>query len=168
MKIETHPKDNAYIEELMDTFKSKIQNGNTSKYDQYKMLTCVPDSWTIHKIMEFFSVSEHMARYSKKLRQEHGAFSCPTPKTGKKLPESTLNAVKDFLSDTISRVLPGRKDYVTVRENGQREQRQKRLLLSTCKEAYIEFKNQNPNIRIGSSMFTKLKPKEINPFNVIT
>ena len=29
----------------------------SDKTDQYKLLTCVPDSWSIYKKMEFFEVS---------------------------------------------------------------------------------------------------------------
>ena len=45
-----------------------------------------------------------------------------------------------YLSDEISRVMPGRKDCVSVMTaEGKREQRQKRLLLCSLKEAYEHF-----------------------------
>ena len=39
----------------------------------------------------------------------------PDPKPGKPLPKSTVELVKAFyLSDEVSRVMPGKKDYVSV------------------------------------------------------
>lgn len=145
----------------MEAFKKKMHDSD--KDDQYKMLTCVPDSWSINRIVEYFNVPQYMARKSKLLRRDFGPYSAPdSRKPGKCLSDSLVNAVKDFYcSDEISRCLPGKKDYVSVRVDGERKHLQKRLLLSTCREAHILFKEQYPNLKIGISAFTKLRPKVI-------
>ena len=142
----------------MKSIKEKLPFSD--KNDQYKLLTCVPDSWSIYKIMEFFEVTEHMARYSRKLRNAGGPFTAPPKKAGRPLSEETQKAVIEFyLLDEISRILPGKKDFVSVKVGNKREHLQKRLLLSTCTEAYREFKQRFPEHKVGISRFTQLKPK---------
>ena len=83
-------------------------------------------------------------------------------KHGRCLPAVTENLVKAFYhSDNISRVMPGRKDYVSViTSEGKREHCQKRLLLCNLKELYEQFKTLNPGIKVGFSTFAMLRPRE--------
>ena len=56
-----------------------------------------------------------MARYAKRLVAEKGVLSCPNPKHGKCLLQGTEELINSFyLSDDVSRMMPGRKDYVSV------------------------------------------------------
>ena len=93
----------------------------------------------------------------------------PDPKPGKPLPKSTVELVKAFyLSDEVSRVMPGKKDYVSVTldtgvmpgkkdyvsvtlDTGVREHHQKRLVLCNLKEAYTHFKTVHPVVKVGFS-----------------
>ena len=71
-------------------------------------------------------MSNYMARKAKKLVKERGVFSTPNPKAGKTLQQKTVSEVKEFYySDSISRVMPGKKDYVSVTVNGERQHAQK-------------------------------------------
>ena len=64
-----------------------------------------------------------MARQSKKLVKEKGILSLPDPKHGPSLPTLTVQFVHEcYQSDDVSRVMPGRKDFVSVREKGKRIQ----------------------------------------------
>ena len=56
--------------------------------------------------------------------------------------------------------MPGKKDFLTVMENGERKHIQKRLVLNNLKEVYQLFSEKYPNIRIGFSKFAELGPKE--------
>lgn len=47
--------------------------------------------------------------------------------------------------------MPGRKDFVSVKQGEERVHIQKRLVLSNLKE-------KNPNEKIGFSMFAELRP----------
>ena len=82
-----------------------------------------------------------------------GVLSSPNPKGHRLLPVDTEEAIKDFyLSDNISRVMPGKKDFLSVvGADGKREHKQKRLVLCNLREAYREFKECNPDKKIGSS-----------------
>lgn len=69
--------------------------------------------------------------------------------------------VKDFYNaDDISRVLPGKKDYISCIVNGVRTQIQKRLLLCNIREVYALFAEQYPEVEIVLTKFSELRPKE--------
>ena len=112
--------------------------------------------------MKEFGAPNYMARQAKKLVQEKGILSSPNPKPGKTLSPIIEEQVVDvYHSDDISRVMPGRKDCVSVMTaGGKREQRQKRLLLCSLKEAYEHFKSLHPSTKVGFSTFASLRPKE--------
>ena len=64
-------------------------------------------------------------------------------------------------SDDISRIMPGKKDFVSVlTAEGKREHCQKRLLLCNLKELYEQFKTLNPGTEVGFSTFAMLRPRE--------
>ena len=65
-----------------------------------------------------------------------------------------------YQDDEYSRQMPGKKDYVSVgRGRNERVHMQKRLLLCNLRELYSEFKEKNPNAKIGFSKFCSLRPK---------
>ena len=160
LKLEDVAKESDFSMDLMNSFKEKFPTSDIA--EKYKMLTCIPDCWTIQEIRNFFGVTDHMARKSKILKREKGAFSAPEKKMGKKISEDIKNKVMDFYrSDEISRICPGKKDCISVQSEGSRKRVQKRLLLVTCKEAYVHFKQTYSGIKLGVSLFTSLKPKEV-------
>ena len=56
--------------------------------------------------------------------------------------------------------MPGRKDYVSVKQDGNRIHVQKRLVLNNLKQLYHEFKERLPSLKIGFSKFASLRPKQ--------
>lgn len=97
-----------------------------------------------------------MARSAKKLVSEKGILSTPNPKPGKTLNENTTQLVVDFYN---GRIMPGRKDFVTIRNNSLKVQAQKRLILANLSEIYQLFKEKHPCHQIGFSKFCELRPK---------
>ncbi|KAJ4443732.1 hypothetical protein ANN_05510 [Periplaneta americana] len=63
-------------------------------------------------------------------------------------------------SDDVSRVMAGKKNFVSVKEDGQKVHKQKRLILCNLKETYKCFKDKYPLIKISFSKFAELRPKE--------
>ena len=61
--------------------------------------------------------------------------------------------------DDVSRVMPGKKDFVSMKKEGKRQQIQQRLVLSNLREVYREFKKRFPDQKIGFSKFAELRPK---------
>ena len=101
-----------------------------------------------------------MARQAKELVKEKGVLAIPDLKRGYALTEQTLHLVQSFYqSDEISRVMPGKKDYVSVRVGEGRVHVQKRLVLCNLQELYATFKDQHPSDHIGFFKFASLRPK---------
>ena len=119
----------------------------------------LPKSWSGRKVAK---VSRCLARRAKMLVAEKGVLSSSNPKLGRTLSAQTEEEVKNFyLSDDISRIMPGKKDFVSVlAADRKREHKQKRLLLCSLKEAYSEFKGRHPDTKIGFSKFAMLRPRE--------
>ena len=51
--------------------------------------------------------------------------------------------------------MPGKKDFLSVMENGARKHIHKSLVLSNLKEVYQLFSEKDPNIRIWFSKFAE-------------
>ena len=136
--------------EMIQQLKEKFQS-TAERSEQLQILTVLPKSWSLKKIM---------ARKSKDLVKEKGVLSHPGPKPGPSLPQETVGVVHAFYEyDNISRVMPGKKDFVSVKQDGKRVHVQKRLVLSNLKEVYHEFKEKFPDLKIGFSKFAELRPK---------
>lgn len=90
--------------ELIHNFKSLIEVSDYS--EQIKLLTLVPKTWGRLKITNFFSCSEHQARYSIYLRDAGQILSLPMDLRGNIAFDPIVEkAIFDFLhSDEISRV----------------------------------------------------------------
>ena len=54
---------------------------------------------------------------------------------------------------------PGRKDYVSVQNEGKKQHMQKRLLLETFSELYEAFKVDYPAIKLSFAKFCSVRPK---------
>lgn len=145
--------------EIIVQLKEKFQN-TTKKSEKFLILTTIPKSWNIKKIENEFHVSNRMARKAKSLVKEKGIMSCPDPKPGKTLDQNVADKVKDFYnSDDVSRIMPGKKDFVSMKVNGKKEHVQKRLVLLNLKECYELFKKTESVAKIGFSKFAELRPK---------
>lgn len=145
------------LDRLMHMIKAKIEHSD--KEVQLKLLTLVPESWTIKEIQEFFSVSNSMARKSKQLRDVKGLLPEISKKKGRAINVDIANSVKEFFqNDEFSRMCPGKKEFVSVKIDGRRQHKQKRLLLLNLKELHLEFKKAK-NVEISFSKFCELRPK---------
>eukprot|EP00731_Ephydatia_muelleri_P022116 Em0014g707a len=61
--------------------------------EKVKILTVLPKSWCVRKIVKEFGASNYVARQAKKLVLEKGFLSSPNPKPGKALPDRTQQLV---------------------------------------------------------------------------
>jgi len=101
--------------EMIQQLKEKFQS-STQRSEQLQILTVLPKSWSMKKIQQEFGVSNNMARKAKELVEEKGVLSLPGPKPGPSLPPETVDTVRTFYeSDDISRIMPGKKDFVSVK-----------------------------------------------------
>ena len=101
-----------------------------------------------------------MVKKAKDLVQKKGILSTPNPRPGHVLAKETTDVVQNFYEcDEVSRMLPGKKYFVSVKQEGKRVHVQKRLILSILKEVYQLFKEKFPTESIGFSKFAELHPK---------
>ena len=75
-------------------------------------------------------------------------------------PETIDKVISFSQDDNVSRMMPGKADYVSIRdENSNKVHKQKRHLVMTIAETYQRFAAENPEEEIGKSMFASLRPK---------
>ena len=86
----------------------------------------------------------------------------------------TIASVKNFyVREDISRISPGKRDVVTIRDQDGKRKMQKRHMYMSIKEAHGIFKEENPDMKIGLSKFAELRPPNVllssqTPSNVCT
>lgn len=131
-----------------DNYKRKIQ-----------ILTLSP--YTINNTAKFFETSIYMVNKSRSIKREYGIIpEVPSMSKGKVISNKEKLLVKEFYeSDEVSRMCPGQKDCLTVRNSeGVSCKVQKRLILGNLKELYELYKNNATNPKVGFSTFAKLRP----------
>ena len=153
---DTSPDD---LKDIVDRLKTKFIDSGRS--EQIQILTLAPSTWTVRRVMAEFGATYHMTRTAKQISTSEGIMATPNPKPGKALNNATANAVSEFCnSDSISRLMPGKRDCVSMRVDGTRENIQKRLILCNLREAYTQFKTEH-QLPIGFSKFAALRPKNV-------
>ena len=145
------------LDKFIELLKEKCHHA--SRKEKIKLLTLVPSSWSIKKTMEEFNISQYMVKRVREIKNKKGILEEPDPKKGKSLsPEVIERVIAFYQSDDYSRMCPGKKEYVSVRIDGKREQKQKRLLLVNLKELHLEFIKSTGD-EISFSKFCELRPK---------
>jgi len=145
----------ADFDNLLSCMKEKIKDADYKR--KIQILTLTPDSWSREAAAEFFNVSEYAIRTARHLRRERGILAIPYARKGRTIADDTKAAILNFYQDDeYSRVMPGKKDSISI---GQKVHRQKRLILCNLHELYAEFKKVNPGLKVGFSKFCSLRPK---------
>jgi hypothetical protein len=136
--------------EMLNQLKEKFKEKNLSVSKKLQILTVLPKSWTCNNIQNEFAISNRMARKVKALVKINGIFATPNPKCGKLLNKSVRERVYTFYdSDDISHLMPGKKDFVSVKTSDKtRIHVQKRLVLGNLKELFEVFKTTYPDKKI--------------------
>ena len=140
---------------ILDLIKDKIKVSDKRTITQ--LLTLAPKSMPRSKVMSTFNVTEYQAKKAKRLFQEKGLLAMPPVYSGKTLSKNVIDNVVGFYeNDEFSRLMPGKKDYVSI---GRNVHKQKRLILSNIKELFCAFRKKYPTHNIGYSKFCSLRPK---------
>ena len=148
--------------EMIQQLKEKFCT-TTKRSEKVQVLTVLPKSWTVRRVQSEFGASNYMVRTAKQLTKQKGILSTPNLKQGHQLSAEIISLVQEFYeSDEVSRAMPGKKDFVSVKQaaGDGRIHLQKRLVLSNLKEAYRLFKEKFPTKNIGFSKFAELRPKQ--------
>ena len=125
LKLEPFEDD---FQEVLEQLKRKF-NGCANKIEKLPLLTILPQSWSVNRIKTEFGTTNHMARA---LVASKGILATPNPRSGKTFSDDTVQLVKQFyLNDTVSCVIPGEKNCVSIVVDGEKEAVQKMLLFAT-------------------------------------
>lgn len=149
----------AQFEEMMENLKLKFADSNTTHAERICILTITPKSWSERQLAKEFNTSRRMAKTAKTLVSTRGVFSFPTVRPGRKLSDETVQAVHRFYEDDEnSRIMPGMKDTVSIKVNGEKVKLQKRLVLCNLRELYRLYVEKYVDNSIGFSKFATLRP----------
>lgn len=69
--------------DIIDKLKCKFNDDDTSRSSRIQILTLLPTSWSVNKVVEVMGASEHMVRVAKNLVTDKGILSTPAKKIGK-------------------------------------------------------------------------------------
>ena len=140
------------LDDLMVQIKDKLPSCDYRTKIQILILTL--DSWSRNFAADFFGVSEKLVRRAREVKIQNGILALPERKSGRTLLITVTDAVHDFFENNEhTRLMPGRKDFVSIKSNFHK---QRRLLLCNLKEACIAFKQWHPDIKTGFSKFCSL------------
>lgn len=146
--------------EMINQLKEKFSS-TTLLSGKVQVLSVLPKYWSIRRIQNEFGCSKRLVQVVKKTVAEKGILCTANPKQGKPLASETTKAVVSFYNEQdISKELPGKKDFKSVKVGNTREHRQKKLILGNLKEIYKTFKERFPQYKIGFSTFAELRPPE--------
>lgn len=174
-----------YYDEMMDQLKEKFNDVECTQKEKILVLSVLPMSWTVTKMMEEFDVHRPTATLVRltfilekikfilniflylfllsqvqSLVAEQGILCSPNPRMGRGLsPEVVQTVVEFYKDDDISRVMPGQRDCVSIVTDGVRQTVQKRLLTMSLNETYKHFMKVHDTVEISFSSFASLRPK---------
>lgn len=130
--------------------------------EKVRLLTLFGENYSNAEIESFCEVGRKAVEKSKGLLLNKGVYGELDEMYGvNKLSQSTVDSVKSFyLSDKASRMMPGKGDYKVVKVKGVKEKRQKKLLMGTVSELFELFRSDFPDVKIGLTKFSMLRPIE--------
>lgn len=148
------------LEELLNGLKEKFNSLPENSPMRKTILTIAPECWTAREIAQEFGCSYRIALQSKNLRKSSGVLATPAFKKGKNFDAEVVSKVIEFYeSEEKSRLMPNKKDTVTVKIEGQKVIKEKHLHLYDIKVLHDMFKEKYPEHKIGSTKFAELRPK---------
>ena len=103
-----------------------------------------------------------MVKQERKLKTENGILAELPTKPGRSISNNnTIEIVhKYYENEEISRMLPGKKDFVSRKVENVRVHKQERLILMNLNELYTDIKEEHPDgINIGILNFCELLAK---------
>ena len=152
-------KDLEDYEKVMGELIEKFNAPTTSYALKMQILTLSP--FDVKKTAEKFGTTHYMVKKARNLKEDHGILATPDMKRpGASVTDAEREEVRLFYErDDVSRLCPGKKDFVSVRdENGEKRHVQKRLILANLREIFEMYKKEVAK-PVGFSKFAELRPK---------
>ena len=128
------------FDKMIEVLAAKVKTVELIKI-KIQILTLAPTDWSHKKVMD---VSVHIVHKARKLCLEKDILAVPEQKRGKSLPADIVQLVQaSYQDDEYTRLMPGRKDYVSIKRNIHQ---QRRLILCYLNEFFRAFKEKNPTV----------------------
>lgn len=107
----------SWISDLKDAM-SRV----STREQKIVLLTSIPVKWSNRKMAKEFGVSRRMVAAARKLQNEKGFCTHPDKKKGRAMSLDLIAKVEEYyLSDEVSRVMPGVKAFKSVKIDGKRQ-----------------------------------------------
>lgn len=166
-KKELQEKRRLHVAKRKPRTKKKENTGNINK-DCPRSLSKSPKKVTvvISKVVEDLSQRKRKAvlEACDKSVKRRKFESVERKKRSDAVTEEEICKVEEFfMRDDISRMCPGKKDFISVKTPGGRVQKQKRLLLLNVHEAFEVFMEDN-DIKLGKAKLSSLRPAQLKLF----
>ncbi|KAK3924629.1 Spike glycoprotein [Frankliniella fusca] len=157
-------KEKQYLEEILQQLLDKFAKVST-RQEKVNIISILPQSWSVDKIVSIFAafnVSHKFVRGVKDLvKSEGGIFPTVHQRAKTGVAQVVVDTILKFYEEdeTCVYIYPDKNKFLNVKINGQKVQKQKRLLLGNLRELYLAFKKQNPEYTISFAKFAELRPK---------
>lgn len=143
---------------IVENIKAALADEQLTSQEKFRLIRLVPSYWSASKTGAALDISPYTVYQAKKPSQE----ITKRPVGNKPLSEEVKKKVIEFyLSSETSRIFPGKKDKVSLKQpNGKRENIQKQLLLYNLVDLHKMFGKKYPEFAIGLTSFKSLRPKQ--------
>lgn len=160
--ISTWQMESTYFKEIINQLKEFISSPSCTVQDKLRAVSVLPKSLPTATCKAYLeNVSKRFVRNVKGTVDEKGILCSADKKTGRPLDSKTVEAVQEFFyRQDVSKELAGKNNTVSVKENGTRVLKRKRLLLGNVLDFHQEFLKAYPDHQISLSKFASLRPKE--------
>ena len=139
----------------MSLIKGKVLSCKTYR-EKIQYLSLRPCEWSIDKCSEYFQVSQYLIQKSRDFAKGNGVLYLTLQKKDKSVSHEMKEEIVLFYEDDkISRIIPRKKDYVSIGRNIHTQ----KSLLANLKELHPISKSKYPPRQIGFSKFCSLHPK---------
>ena len=125
--------------------------------EKNQILTLIPDTWSHKYCSNYFEVSEYLVRTARALKKDWGFTSQTKFKKGENNTPGNCGPCGELFLKTTS--LVGKSLAKNCVSLGNKQYKQKRLVLCNLNEIYADFKEKNPTIELKFSKFCSLCPK---------
>lgn len=148
------------FDQVLEQLQKKFES-TKDKTQLIQLLSVLPESWSVKKILSHFDTTEYIVKKMKACVQSQGVIPilCPI-RSRSGIKQERIEKVREYYFEN-SREFPGKKDFKSVKQaDGTRVHKQKRLVLLNLKELYTLFMKENPTEQISFSKFAELRPAE--------
>ncbi|KAJ8893252.1 hypothetical protein PR048_005843 [Dryococelus australis] len=142
-----------YDEKILEQLKEKFEDCTEGSM-KVKFLTILPKYWCISRIQkEFPNATNYIIGTSKKLVRENRLMASPNPNPGRNLDHNNVETFQKFYrDDSVSRMMPGKKGFITLNWRYQRTQTKDASTKQSDRVSFSKFASlRSKHILAGSS-----------------